>query len=150
MVTTYPADVLILTNSSTWTKCLRAFNDNATATLPCTFLWNEHTLCICLLIQSIHWELYQGVSHHSSVLLQDKIHLTVMLCSLCIKWNIWQQVLKMCKTKYVKHLIKLHTCLKWYSIRLNWIKYTQKFILIFKFKNVMNWFHKNLHEIIIW
>jgi len=83
---TYSADVLIPANSGTRTEGLRAFNDNGsgrfltTATLPYTFFWNEHTLCVGFLIQCIHWELYKGICHHSSVILQKKNHHTNILC----------------------------------------------------------------------
>jgi hypothetical protein len=79
---TYSADVLIPANSSARTEGLGAFNDNGsgrfltTATLPYTLFWNEHTLCVGFLIQCIHWELYKGIGHHSSVVLQKKNHHT--------------------------------------------------------------------------
>ena len=94
---TYSADVLIPANSSTRTEGLRAFNDNgsgrflATATLPYTFFWNEHTLCVGLLIQCIHWELYKRVCHHSSVVLQKKNHHNDILCTKL--WNVKEVII---------------------------------------------------------
>jgi hypothetical protein len=83
---TYSTDVLIPANSSARTERLGAFDDDrsgrflTTATLPYTFFWNEHTLCVGFLIQCIHWELYEGICHHSSVVLQKKNHDTDILC----------------------------------------------------------------------
>jgi len=98
---TYSADVLIPANSGTRTEGLRAFYDNGsgrfltTATLPYTFFWNEHTLCVGFLIQCIHWELYKGICHHSSVILQKKNHHTNILC-IQLYISGWSTVSKKC------------------------------------------------------